>query len=164
MPDQKFLVINTGPIIALIAAAGNLNLLDKLYDRVFVTLEVKNELYYKGNYFFGVNEFKTATFLEQQNKELKISSMLKHSLDKGEASVIQFALNNNIPWVCIDEVMGRRIARLNELKVTGSLGILLKAKNEGMEVNVRNAIKNMQNKGVYLSNELIEKAIRLANE
>ena len=60
MPDQKSLVINTGPIIALIAATGDLNLLDKLYDRIFVPLAVKNELYYKGDEFFGVKEFKKA--------------------------------------------------------------------------------------------------------
>ena len=164
MPDQKSLVINTGPIIALIAATGDLNLLNKLYDRVFVTHEVKNELYYKGDNFFGVKEFKKASFLIQQNKELKLSPLLKHSLDKGEASVIQFALNNDISLVCIDEAMGRRIARLNDLKVTGSLGILLKAKNKGLDVSLRTAVSNMQKRGIFLSDELIEKAIKMANE
>ncbi|MBS3742356.1 MAG: DUF3368 domain-containing protein [Bacteroidales bacterium] len=164
MPDQKSLVINTGPIIALIAATENLNLLDELYDRVFITHEVKNELYYKGDNFFGVKEFKKASFLIQQNKELKLSPILKHSLDKGEASVIQFALNNNIPLICIDEAMGLRIARLNDLKVTGSLGILLKAKNKVLEISLRTAISNMQRRGIFLSDELIEKVIKMANE
>ena len=164
MPDQKSLVINRGPIIALIAATGDLNLLDKLYDRIFVTHEIINELYYKGDNFFGVKEFKKATFLIHQNKELKLSPILKHSLDKGEASVIQFALNNTIPLVCIDEIVGRRIARLNDLKVTGSLGILLKAKNNGWDISIRKAISNMQQRGIFLSNELIEKAIKMANE
>ena len=164
MPDSKSLIINTGPIIALIAATGNLDLLEKLYQKVFVTLEVKKELYYKGNNFFGVNEFRNATFLIQHDKPIKLPAILKHSLDKGEASVIQFALNNKIPLVGIDEVMGRRIARLNDLKVTGSLGILLKAKNSGIDISLKQAISNMQQRGIFLSNELIEKVIKMANE
>ncbi|WP_243714094.1 hypothetical protein [Nostoc sp. 106C] len=57
--------------------------------------------------------------------------MLLNSLDLGEASVIQLALNKNIPTVCIDEAVGRGIARLSGLLVTGSIGILLRAKREG---------------------------------
>ncbi|WP_216594172.1 hypothetical protein [Synechococcus sp. PCC 6312] len=53
---------------------------------------------------------------------------LLNSLDSGEAAVIQLALNQNIQTVCIDETSGRRIARLNGLNVTGSIGILLKLK------------------------------------
>ncbi|MCP2730476.1 hypothetical protein NJ959_18780 [Symplocastrum sp. BBK-W-15] len=34
-------------------------------------------------------------------------------------------MNENIQTVCIDEVAGRRIARLSGLSVTGSIGILL---------------------------------------
>ena len=164
MPDKQSIVINTGPIIALIAARGNLNILKNLYSQVFVTYEVKNEICSQECSHFGANEFLEAKFLVQKEKSLQLSPILKNSLDIGEASVIQYALNNSIQYVCIDEVAGRRIARLNDLKVTGSLGILLKAKNKGIDINIREAIKNMQKKGIFLSNELIQKAIKLANE
>lgn len=164
MPDKKSLVINTGPIIALIAATGSLSLLEKLYKQVFITLEVKDEICYKGNNFFGIREFHEATFLTQNEKPVQLTPILKHSLDVGEASVIQYALDNNISNVCIDEAMGRRMARLNELKVTGSLGILLKAKNNGIKISIKKAINNMQQRGIFLSDELIEKAFNLANE
>jgi predicted nucleic acid-binding protein len=36
--------------------------------------------------------------------------MLLNSLDAGEASVIQLALNERIRTVCIDESAGRRLA------------------------------------------------------
>jgi len=42
MHDKKSIVINTGPILALIAATGNLNLLKELYHPIYVTLEVQN--------------------------------------------------------------------------------------------------------------------------
>jgi len=88
-----------------------------------------------------------------------LSPILKNSLDPGEASVIQFALDNTIPLVCIDEVVGRRKARLYDLTVTGSLGIMLRAKKEGVNLNLAGAIDNMKKNGIYLSNEVIKKAL-----
>ncbi len=66
--------------------------------------------------------------------------------------------------VCIDEVAGRRIARLHDLKVTGSLGILLKAKSEGLDISIRQCINNMQKKRIYLSFDLVNKAIQISGE
>jgi predicted nucleic acid-binding protein len=41
MPEKtKTLVINTGPIIALVAALGNLSILKELYKKVIVPYEV----------------------------------------------------------------------------------------------------------------------------
>jgi len=64
------MVINTGPILALIAATGNLKLLSKLYKQVIVTYEVKEEICIKGLKYFGVNEFQKATFLVQLKEPL----------------------------------------------------------------------------------------------
>jgi predicted nucleic acid-binding protein len=165
MPEMdKVIVINTGPIIALIAATGNLDVLEKLFDRVIVTQEVKNEICYHGESGFGVAEFLNANFLTIIKEPVNLSAMLKNSLDRGEASVIQYAINNNIDTVCIDEVAGRRIARLNELKLTGSIGVLIRAKKEGIINSLREALLNMKNQGVFISKNLIERAITLAEE
>ncbi|EFK10798.1 conserved hypothetical protein [delta proteobacterium NaphS2] len=40
MPESKALVINTGPLLALIAGTGDLSLLGQLYKRVLVPFEV----------------------------------------------------------------------------------------------------------------------------
>lgn len=44
MPNTKTIVINTGPTIALVAAVGDLSLLELLYDRVLVPFEVCQEI------------------------------------------------------------------------------------------------------------------------
>lgn len=163
MPD-KAIVINTGPLIALIAATGNLDVLKKRYKKTYVTLEVKHEVCFKGQKNFAVNEFLEASFLHIEDQPITLSPILKNSLDAGEASVIQFALDNKIDTVCIDEVTGRRIARLHDLNVTGSLGVLLNAKSEGLEISIRESIKNMEKKGIYLSPGLVNKAIEISGE
>ena len=42
---HKKIVINTGPVLALVAGLGNLDVLSKLYDEVYVTKEVAIEFH-----------------------------------------------------------------------------------------------------------------------
>ncbi len=44
MPETDKIVINTGPILALIAGLGDLNVLNSLYKRVVVPYEVCEEI------------------------------------------------------------------------------------------------------------------------
>jgi predicted nucleic acid-binding protein len=44
MPETKEIVINTGPLITLVAAMGDLRILKSLYHRVLVPLEVCREI------------------------------------------------------------------------------------------------------------------------
>ena len=85
-------------------------------------------------------------------------------MDKGKAAVIQVALNNGIRTVCIDETVGRRVARLNGLRVTGSIGVLIRAKKEGHLYSIGEAIQNMQAKGIWLSQNVINFALAEAKE
>ncbi len=44
MPDTKEIVINTGPIIALVAGFGDLNILQRMYQRVLAPYEVYQDV------------------------------------------------------------------------------------------------------------------------
>jgi predicted nucleic acid-binding protein len=164
MPEKKVIVINTGPLIALAAATGSLDILQQIYSRVIVPFEVAEEIMAGGQTGFAVPEFQAATFLDKQPHPTTIGTFLHNTLDTGEASVIQTALDFGILTVCIDEAVGRRIARLNGLLVTGSLGILLRAKAEGFPLSVSTMIDNMQRHGIWLAKNLAEAAIKLAGE
>ncbi len=85
-------------------------------------------------------------------------------LDTGEASVIQLAIDRQIATVCIDETVGRRIARLSNLQVTGSIGILIRAKREGLLLSVNNALRKMEQKGIWISDRIKTIALREAGE
>jgi predicted nucleic acid-binding protein len=160
MPETESIVINTGPLLALIAGYGDLSFLKKIYKRVLVPFEVCREIEAGGTTAFGLKEFIQSDFIEKQTVPLEIVQFLKNSLDLGEASVIQLALNQNIPTVCIDEAVGRRIARLNGLCLTGSVGVLLRAKRKGIDFSIPEAIERMQSNGIYLSEKVIDFALR----
>lgn len=153
-PDRKVIIVNTSPILSIIAALGSLDVLSFLYGRVLVPFEVCQEIARGGANGFAVKEFESSGWLEKQPAPLDIASLLSNLLDIGEAAVIQLALNKNIPLVGIDETVGRRIARLSGLSVTGSIGMLLRAKQLHYPISIKTAIKNMRNKGIWLSDRV----------
>ncbi|NEP90721.1 MAG: DUF3368 domain-containing protein [Okeania sp. SIO2C2] len=164
MPNPQKIVINTSPLIALIAAVNDLTILQSLYSEVHVPLEVCQEILAGGTNNFAVAEFQADTWLQKSSSILNISPLLLNSLDRGEASVIQLALNENIETVCIDEIVGRRIARLSGLSVTGSIGILLRAKQKGYPLSIKTAIQKMLNRNIRLSETVINFALKQAGE
>ncbi len=164
MPETDKIIINTGPILALIAGLGDLTILNSLYKRVVVTYEVCNEIMAGGSTGFGVRKFNDADFLIKFDKPTIIQPYLRNSLDLGESSVIQNALDEKIQTVCIDETVGRRIARLNGLTLTGSLGIMIRAQKEGHSFVLREAINRMQSQGIRLSDRIITFVLKQIGE
>ena len=156
MPDSREIVINTGPLIALIAGMGDLMVLRHLYDKVHVPNEVEQEILTQNASRFGAAEFQAASWLVRVSKPVSLSHFLKNSLDLGEAAVIQTAMNEHVRTVCIDEAVGRRIARLSGLEVTGSIGIIVKAASGGYSVDVWDAIRRMREKGIWVSDRVIQ--------
>ncbi len=164
MPETRELVINTGPVIALVAALGDLKILRDIYNRVVVPFEVCDEILAQSASHYGAKEFESANWLEKLKDPCKTNQFLQSTLDPGEAAVIQIALDKNIGVVCIDEDAGRRIARLNGLQITGSLGILIRAKREGHGISLSDAIPRMQERGIHLSHRVIKAALKLSGE
>lgn len=164
MPKTTELVINTGPLITLVAATGDLQILNLLYQRVLVPFEASQEMMQGGPQRFAAAEFSRAKWLVKREQPLAITPFLINSLDLGEAAVIQLALDEKLSTVCIDESLGRRMARLNNLLVTGSIGVLLRAKREGHLTSMAGAIQKMREKGIWLSQRVIDFALRQAEE
>jgi predicted nucleic acid-binding protein len=156
--ETQVLVINTGPVLALVAALGDLGCL-RMYRRVWVPYEVRAEVLAGGASRFAATEFEAARWLHCYERPLTIAPVLLNTLDRGEASVIQLALDQKIGTVCIDEAAGRRMARLHNLSVTGSLGILLRAKREGYGFSMVEAIDRMKARGVWLSERVVAFAL-----
>lgn len=156
MPDNnKTIVTNTSPLIGLVAAWGTLEPLDELYHSVIVPKEVADEILSGGSSNFAVREFRAANFLNVLTQSTALSPFLSNSLDQGEAAVIQLALNRNIETVCIDESIGRRVARMNGLILTGSIGILARYKQELQpDFSLVQAVEKMQGQGIRLGEQI----------
>jgi predicted nucleic acid-binding protein len=160
MPDQtKVVVTNTTPLIALTAATGSLEVLRVIYAAVVVPFEVAQEIKAGGKESFGLDIFQQSAWLTINDTPVVLPPYLQNALDLGEAAVIQTALQMGIQRVCIDETIGRRVARLSNLDVRGTIGILLKAKSLGYPVSMPDAVKRMHERGIWLSKEVISFAL-----
>jgi len=159
------IVINTGPLIAIVAATGNLNWLPSLYGRIVIPYEVLLEIEAGGP---GNPEIVALRAIERQvligSQSTQIDAAMLRELDLGESSVISSALIHAIDTVAIDEKAGRRLARIHGLKVTGSIGILLKAKRYNFIANLGECIVRMRARGIWISEELIQEVLNRSNE
>ena len=162
---MRDIVINTGPIIALVAATESLEWLPGLYGRIFIPFEVCQEVEAGG---LGNPEtlalvgIKDLIVIGREKADVPLA--LLRELDLGEASVIYTATINEIDTVVIDEKAGRRVARIHGLRVTGSLGILLKAKQLGIIKNLGDCITRMSEHGIWISADLIKNSLHQAGE
>lgn len=164
MPERsQVLVTNTTPLIALAAATGSLDILKFLFSRVVVPLEVADEVRVGGKHSFGLDVFEGTDWLDIQDAAVTLQAFLRNSLDRGEAAVIQTAMNLGLPLVCIDEAVGRRVARLCGLNVTGSVGVLLKARRLGYPVSIPLALQRMRAQGIWLSDRVVQFALAQAD-
>ncbi|MDI6752509.1 MAG: DUF3368 domain-containing protein [bacterium] len=156
------IVINATPLISL-AIIDKLSLLDELFEEVYIPKVAFKGASRKGKRKAGViaawGENRTLNTIDAKAKVA-----LELILDEGEAEVIVLAQEREADLVIIDEDKARKIARLNNLNVTGTIGILLEAKNQGKISQLKPLLDKLIAEGIYISEHLYNKALALSNE
>lgn len=158
------IVINTSPAISLGRALGTLEVVVELYGCLVVPLEVLQEIEAGGGKDSTIELIRDCSGVEVRGQPVEAPPWLAHEVDRGEAAVIQTALAEGIPTVILDDLKGRRAARLAGLEVTGSLGVLVFTKRVGKLRSVREAIERLKGAGAWLDEAVIQQALRLAGE
>lgn len=155
-------VSNTTPIISLLKI-DKLSILKDLYTEIYVPKEVYNELENgkRKGYYTDLSKINWIKIKEIKDKK-SLSYFL--DLDKGEAETIVLANEIEADLTIIDETLGRYHAKNANLKITGTLGILLKAKKTGHIEKIKPLLFDLKNKGVWLNEKLIDNILILANE
>ena len=92
------------------------------------------------------------------------------ALGPGESEAIRLALQLRgfvefqSPLLLMDDKAGRRAADRLGLRVTGVIGILLHAKQDGHITEVGPLLQTMRENGYWLSERAIREAMKLAGE
>lgn len=156
-------VVNTTPIIAL-SLLGHLGLLERLYSDVAIPEAVRDEVLRGGRGNLGVAELRAAHWLKVLAIEDAWHAELLSDLDRGEAEVLVLASERRARLVILDERLARRHAQRLGLSLTGTLGVLLRAKESGLVKVVGPLIEQLRRGGIRLSSALVEKCLILAGE
>jgi len=131
---------------------GQLDILSKLFKPIVIPDEVGREF---GNSFNWLN-------IETPSNIALISS-LKILVDNGEAEAIALALEKNCKIV-LDDKQARSMAKRLRLKVIGTIGIFIRAKQNGSIPMLGPILEDLENSGFRMSTPLkVELSKLLAN-
>ncbi len=159
------IVSDTSPIINL-AIIGELRLIKAIFNKVIIPHAVYHEIVIAGAGLPGAIDILNADWVEvKQCTDLTLLNQLRNSLHYGEAEGITLALETQAELLLIDENSGRTVALAYGLTVTGTLGIILRAKSQGLIPSVKPLMDALiQNARFFVSNHLYQRILTLAGE
>jgi predicted nucleic acid-binding protein len=149
----KVIISDTSCLIIL-TKIGEIDLLRHLYKTVTITQEISLE--------YGENL--PEWFEVQQVKDHYRQQLLEMQIDKGEASAIALALETSENIVILDDWKARKVAERLGLSVTGTLGVIIKAKNTGIIPSIKPYLDKIRGTNFRISEELEQIALKEANE
>lgn len=152
-PMQKVILCDTSCLI-LLDKIDQLHLLHGLFGDVIITSEVKNEFDKELPGFFKV----------QNPKDTNYNKILLTFLDKGEASILALALELGDCLVIMDELKGRREAKNLGVKITGTLGVFLLAKERNLIKELKPLMDQIEQTNFRINRSLVIRALEKANE
>jgi predicted nucleic acid-binding protein len=142
MPEE-LVISDASPLIALVGI-GRVDLLRQMYQRVLITDVVRGEIHAALPEWIEVS-----TDYGAQEYQL-----LCLELDAGAASAIALALKQTGSRIILDERKGRIVAKRLNLKVTGTVGLIVKAKEAGFIASGKAVLTQLEAHGFWLSEKL----------
>ncbi len=143
MPEP--IIVDTSSLIAL-EKINLLQILCKIYKEVVIPESVIKE--------FGNLSLPGLSIRKVESNLLKLL-ITDLNLGKGEADVIALASQTGLK-VIIDDSKARKVAENMGLKVTGTIGVLMKAERLGLIGRAHDKVRELREKGFYVSEELLE--------
>lgn len=161
-PDTS-VFINTSPLLYL-HQVGQLGILPKLYGLVIVPTAVEQELAVGKTNNIDVPAIRRLGWLQIRSVDSPADIPNVIDLGRGEAEVIALGRGNTNCLLVLDDQLGRRIAKLYQLRCTGTLGVLIRAKQAGHLTAIAPIIVRLKEQGMWLTESVIQTALKLAGE
>lgn len=155
-------VTNAGPLIYL-SVLQRFELLKRLFDRVDIPEAVFNEVAVQGVGLPGADETRAAVrsgwlHLTQVQNRIAVDALL-NELDLGEVEAIVLTRELNLQRVLLDDGLARAKAQSMGLRVTGTIGILMLAKQSGIDVDLKHDLDVLIRSNFRLSRDLYDRVI-----
>ncbi|HEY3570350.1 MAG TPA: DUF3368 domain-containing protein [Thermoanaerobaculia bacterium] len=153
--------VDASPLIYL-ARTGNLPILKALAPVFLIPEPVRDEIRAKDDAV--LRDVQAAPWLSVVPSPSIPETLLAWDLGKGEASVLAWALSRPGTIAVLDDQRGRSYAQWHGIPFIGTLGIILRAKRQGMIPLARPIVRDLIARGMYLSKAVADKALALVGE
>jgi len=153
------MIIGDSSALIALAVVDKLELLEQLYENLYVPQAVYDEVTQVGR----PQSDRLKQFLQSRVKVVDLN-LTKLGLGRGELEAITLYKELDADVLLIDDNRAKKYAVLNGVKVIGSLGILIKAKEEGYIERVKPFLEDIMKSEVYISDKLIAKVLDICNE
>jgi len=155
------LVADASALIAL-AACDSLALLEAIFGNVLVPEAVFEEV-------VALDKPQSARLRNYLHGKVRAVDMrrfvyLDAFADAGETQAMLLYKEVSADYLLIDDKRGRKVAKINQIKTVGSLGVLLQAKRAGLIPCVAPLIEQIAASAVFMSANLIQTVLELADE
>ena len=163
---NKFIIADASPLIAF----GRINQIPLLFDLLgkilipdIVAAECLNDLSRSGASRIQDAIDKGMAEIKSHPPYLHNKLVLIHNLGPGETAAISLAISTQYPLL-IDERLGRKIAKQLQIKLIGTAGVLLLAKQKRLIKKTSPLLTELQKSGYHLSAKLIKEVLQQAGE
>jgi predicted nucleic acid-binding protein len=161
MPEMT--VVNTSPLFYL-HRLGLLKILHELYGNITVPEAVVREL--ERGHVQGENVplLPDYPWIEIMSVSTPEYLNLIVDLGPGESEVLAIATYHPSALVILDDKMARRIAEMQGFRLTGTAGVLLRAKVKGLIPELKPVVEKLLSLDFHLKPELVQAISELAGE
>lgn len=149
----KIIISDTSCFIIL-SKIGELDLLQKVYGQIITTPEIAEE--------FG-ETLPEWTMIKNVSDKYS-QKILELQIDKGESSAIALALEMPKSILILDDYKARKIAKQLGIIYTGTIGVIIKAKLNGIIPSVKPIIEKIKQTNFRISEEIELQALKEAKE
>ena len=161
---MRKVIVNSTPLIAL-CHVDQLEVLKSIYGEITIPQAVYKEISAKQDSICKKQVDAALGWIHVENIQNEMAkSMYKTQLHEGEVEVMILAKETEANLVIIDDANAKKHARYLGLTVTGTLGVLIKAKNQGHISELKPMLEEMVAKNIYLSDKIIQKCLQQVNE
>lgn len=156
------LIIADSSALVALAICDGLGLLDQLFQEIKVPQAVFNEVVFDGK----PEAERLRMYLSDKTVVVDLANVIITSggLGRGEIEAMALYKALHADYLLIDDRRARNVARLNNIIITGSQGILLLAKHKGLIPSVKPYIERLSVSDIRINENLIRKTLLLAGE
>ena len=149
---MKSAIVADSTILIGLERIQHLDILHALFEPLLVPPEVYAE--------FGVH---VPWLVVADYSDKSLFQELCAQVHSGEAAALTLACEKEVP-IILDDQQARSVGRRMGLAITGTVGVLIQAKKQGIILGIKPILDSLEMAGFYMDGNLRKEALRLAKE